>query len=78
MTGLIVNRKLSVSPKLIKELDNALYFIKKHGLSDHMEHIGCDKSFYKEHLYGIAYFIKMVDQEEGGYYLTALNQIEWL
>ena len=77
VTGLIVNSKLSVSPKLTKELDNALFFIKKYGLPDHMEHIGCDKSFYKEHLYGIAYFIKMVDQKKGVYYLTAFNKIDW-
>ena len=77
VTGLIVNSKLSVSPKLKKELDNAIFFIKKYGLSDHMEYIGCDKSFYKEHLYGIAYFIKMVDQKEGSDYLFSLDHLSW-
>ncbi len=77
VTGLVVNSRLSVSPKIKKELDNAIYFISKYGVADHMKHIGCDKSFYKEHLYGIAYFIKMVCPKEGTTYLYALNQIIW-
>ena len=39
--------------------------------------IRCDKGFYKEHLYGIAYFIKMVDEEEGKNYLKELDLIDW-
>lgn len=78
VTGLVVNSRLSVSRKIKKELDNAIYFINKYGLTDHMDHIGCDKSFYKEHLYGIAYFIKMVNNEEGLSYLHELNQILWV
>lgn len=77
VTGLIVNSKLSVSPRLRKEINNAIYFISKYGLSDHMRHIECDKSFYREHLYGIAYFIKMVDQNEGDKYIKSLDQIIW-
>lgn len=78
VTGLVVNSKLSVSPKLRKEIENAIFFISKYGLSDHMKHIECDKSFYKEHLYGIAYYIKMVDQIEGEKYLKSLDQIKWV
>ena len=43
-----------------------------------MEKIGCNKSFYKEHLYGIAYFIKMISPNEGQEYLNNLDQIGWL
>ena len=53
------------------------FFISKHGLTDHMKHIQCDRSFYKEHLYGIAYFIKMVNQEEGMCYLSKLDSLAW-
>lgn len=42
-----------------------------------MSHIGCEKGFYKEHLYGLAYFIKMVNPEKGLKYLLQLNEIEW-
>ena len=77
VTGLIVNTRISVSSKLKTELDNAIYFIRKHGLSDHMKHIQCDRSFYKEHLYGIAYFIKMVNRDEGMCYLSKLDSLAW-
>lgn len=77
VTGLIVNKKLSVMPNLEKEIRNAIHFCKKFGVVSHMQHIGCDKSFYKEHLYGIAYFIKMVEPSKGVHYLEELNKIEW-
>lgn len=77
VTGLIVNKKLKVEPSIENEIRNAVYFIKKHGLEDHMKHIECDKSFYMEHLYGIAYFINMVDRDKGQNYLKQLDEIEW-
>jgi len=77
VTGLVVNSKISVMPELKNEIKNAIYFCKKHGVSNHMTHIGCDKSFYREHLYGIAFFIKMVDQTAGERYLRALDEINW-
>lgn len=77
VTGLIVNSKITVSSTIENEIRNALYFIGKFGLHDHMKHIGCNKSFYKEHLYGIAYFIKMIDGEKGKKYLDQLDQVIW-
>lgn len=77
VTGLIVNRKISVSEKIINEIKNAIYYCKKYGVANHMKYIRCDKGFYKEHLYGIAYFIKMVDEEEGKNYLEELGLIDW-
>lgn len=75
VTGLIVNEKVSVSSETEKEIKNAIYFIRKYGLKSHMEQIGCDKFFYIDHLYGIAYFIKMVDKEKGERYLAELNSL---
>ena len=43
-----------------------------------MKHINCEKGFYKEHLYGLAYFIKMVDVEKGNSYLKQLDEINWI
>ena len=77
VTGLIVNDKVSVPNKYKKELDNAIYYCKKYGVIDHMKKINCEKGFYKEHLYGLAYFIKMVDKEKGENYLTRLDEIDW-
>ena len=42
-----------------------------------MQKIGCDKSFYKEHLYGLAYFIKMINEDMGENYLSKLDDISW-
>ena len=78
VTGLIVNEKLSVAPHIKKELKNAIYYCKKYGVSEHMRYIDCDKHFYKEHLYGLAYFVKMVDEASGCKYLEELDSIEWM
>ena len=77
VTGLIVNEQLSVSPCIKNELKSAIYYCKKFGVADHMQHIGCDKHFYKEHLYGLAYFVHMVDAELGRKYLCELDEIHW-
>lgn len=77
VTGLIVNSKIVVSAVIENEIRNAIYFIKRYGIDDHMKHIKCNKSFYLEHLYGIAYFIKMVDSDKGNKYLEQLDEINW-
>lgn len=77
VTGLIVNEKLSVSSDVENEIKKAIYYIGKYGVTDHMRHIHCDKLFYKEHLYGIAYFINMVDREKGQSYLEELDTLNW-
>ncbi len=77
VTGIVVNKKLSVSKEKIQELENAIYYCKKYGVDSHMRHIECYKAFYKEHLYGLAYFIHMIDQEKGIQYLNELDKIEW-
>lgn len=77
VTGLTVNSKISISKKLKKEIENAIYYCKKYGVIDHMNRINCERGFYKEHLYGIAYYIKMIDEEKGKSYIDQLNSIEW-
>jgi len=42
-----------------------------------MQNIRCTRSFYKEHLYGIAYFVKMINVEQGESYLAQLDLINW-
>lgn len=77
VTGLTVNNKVTVNKKLVKELENAIFYINKFGVSDHMEHINCNRAFYKEHLYGIAYFINMIDKQKGQMYLQRLSGLNW-
>lgn len=78
VTGLTVNQKINISKQLIKEIENAIYYSKKFGVEQHMKNINCTRLFYKEHLYGIAYFIKMVNPEKGLKYLKGLDEIAWI
>ncbi len=78
VTGLVVNKKVSLSKATIKEIENAIYYCQKYGVQEHMKKIQCQKNFYKEHLYGIAYFCKMIDKAKGEKYLQELDKIEWL
>ena len=77
VTGLIVNDKLAVSRDLENEIRNAAYFIYKYGVSNHMKYIKCDKLFYRDHLYGIAYYISMVDYSKGKKYQQLLDNLDW-
>lgn len=77
VTGLTVNKKVSVSKRTIKEIEYAIYYCSKYGVEEHMKRIKCDKAFYKEHLYGLAYYIHMIDKEKGLRYLEQLDHILW-
>lgn len=77
VTGLVVNTSVKISPLLKKELDYAIYYCQKFGVENHMQKIGCTRSFYKEHLYGIAYFVKMINIDQGEHYLEQLDLIHW-
>ena len=77
VTGLVVNKKLTIPQKIRNELDLALYYINKFGLQNHLDKINCQKAFYKEHLYGLAYYSKMVDSNIGNSYLDKLGLLNW-
>lgn len=78
VTGITVNKKLSAPKKTERYLRQNIYYIKKFGLKDHLIRTkNYNKSNYKQHLYGIAYFIKMIDKEKGKLYLKELSEIEW-
>ena len=46
-------------------------------MHDHLQHIKCNKHFYKEHMYGKAYYINMVDKGLGRKLLSRLDNIDW-
>ena len=78
VTGLIVNGKtVRVCRKYKRDVEKDLYYCKKYGVSDHMNHIGCNKAFYKEHLFGKILFIKMIEQTEGERLEEHFNEIKW-
>jgi retron-type reverse transcriptase len=78
VTGLIVSEnKVSVRKKYKKKLLQEIYYCKKYGVSNHLEHIESKKRFYKDHLYGKAFFVYMVDRKLGECILHDLEEIEW-
>lgn len=77
VTGLIVNNGVTPNKRIISELNNAIYYISKFGLQNHLDHEKIFQSAYKEHLYGLAYFVNMVDEVKGKYYLNKLDNLNW-
>lgn len=77
VTGLIVNKKVSIPKEYVKELRKTIYFCKKFGVDSHLKKTGNYKSFFKEHLYGKAYYIYMIDKNLGEKILEELNLIMW-
>ena len=78
VTGLIVNGNRVRIPKVYKrKLLQELYYCSKFGVEDHLKRIGCDKAFYKEHIYGKIYYVKMVEPEEATMLFQLADQIDW-
>lgn len=77
VTGLIVNKKVSIPKEFLKELNKEIYFCKRFGVSSHLKKSNNHKSFYKEHLYGKAYFVNMIDKDMGKKILEQLDLIMW-
>ena len=78
VTGINVSGgKVSVEKKYLKRFLQEIYYCKKYGVMNHLSYIHCNKHFYKEHLYGKAYYIKMVDQKLGENVLALLDEIDW-
>lgn len=77
VTGLIVNEKLSVPRETKKFLRKQIYYCKKYGVYDHMKWEKIDKLNYKDYLYGLAYFIKMVEPDNGQKFLHELDEVHW-
>lgn len=76
VTGISINNGiLKPSKKIIKELDDALYFITKYGMENHLEKINCHKTNYEGHLLGLASYVYMIDNDLGAKYLKRLNTI---
>lgn len=60
-----------------KKIFQEIYYCKKYGPSNHLKHVGCDKRFYKEHMYGKAYFVHMIEPDIGKEILRQLDEIRW-
>lgn len=78
VTGLVTNNgTIKVNKYYKRDLYQAIYYCTKFGVNSHLKKINCNKSFYKEHLYGKAYFVNMVEPDEGTKLFKLLDQIQW-
>ena len=78
VTGLVVNGdNVRVSKKYKNEVLKDLYYCKKFGVNDHLKKRGIKKGFYKEFIYGKAFFINMVEPEFAKRIFKLLDEIEW-
>lgn len=78
----VIPKGAPTSPKIAnlccKKLDKRIGSLcKKYGVSNHLAHINCNKAFYKEHLYGKAYFINMVEPLKAEKIIKQLDKIKW-
>lgn len=77
ITGVITNTKLNVLKKIRLKLRQEIYFCKKFGVNNHLSNQGKIYSFYKEHLYGMAYYILMINKSLGLKFINQLDSIKW-
>ncbi len=79
VTGLLVKENgLRVPKQLKRKLRQEIYYCKKFGVSTHLQNTAKDgRVNFREYLYGKAYFIKMVEPENGEYFLQQLDSIQW-
>lgn len=79
ITGLVVHGDRIRVPKYFKrELKKEIHFCLKYGVQIHLENTrAIHYVHYREYMYGKAYYVKMVEPEEGEKLLCLLDQIKW-
>ena len=75
---IVQNGLIRVPRGFKRELKQEIYYCKKFGVVLHLENRRAAKAInYREHLYGKAYYIKMVEPELGRRFLEELDEIRW-
>lgn len=77
VTGLIVNQKISVPVETKKYLRQQIFYCKQFGVNSHLRRLNLQNSNFKEYLFGLAFFVKMVEPRQGELFLEQLNTIHW-
>lgn len=63
VTGIVVNKKLSIDINYRKKIRQEIYYIKKYGLNSHLKHINylSSKETYLNNLYGRILYVLQID-----------------
>lgn len=62
--GLVVNKKMQVDKIVRNELRQAVYYIQKYGLANHLQHIECVKANYIKHLLGKVNYVLHINPND--------------
>lgn len=88
ITGIVINDKLSVKKCQIREVENAIRYIRKYGIENHINYLIKNSLFfvdnddndvvnkYLNHLFGLCYYICMVDKQNGEKLLTKVKTLK--
>lgn len=63
VTGIVVNKKLSIKKTELRDIRQSIFYIKKYGLDSHVEKIQLSKGNYIEHLLGRVNFYLFVKKD---------------
>ncbi len=79
ITGLVVQNGTVRIPKRFKrELKKEIHFCMRFGVLTHLQNSDSTNFInYREHLYGKAYYIHMIEPEIGNIFLDQLDKIQW-
>ena len=78
ITGLVVQDRVRVPKAFKRKLRQEIHYCRTLGVTPHLENTEPARSIhYREHLYGKAYFVKMVEPELGARFLEELSQVHW-
>lgn len=77
VTGLVVNKKLSIPIEAKKYMRQQIHYMKKFGVKSACEFIGVEIYAHRNYLYGMANYIKMVEKDRGLDLVNQLNSINW-
>lgn len=79
ITGLVVQNGLVRVPKHFKrELKKEIHFCRKFGVLIHLQNSNASHYInYREHLYGKAYYVNMIEPDIGEKFLSELDKINW-
>ncbi len=77
VTGLVVNKKVSVKRSHRRWLRQQSYYLRKFGLQDCKKKTQTQQKNTREFIYGHALFLRMIDAERGEELLKELDTVAW-
>ena len=78
ITGLNINSgEVNVPRSYIRKFEQEIYYCIKYGAQNHQKHIGDHHRFYRDHMYGKAYYIHMIEPLLGKKLVNKLDKVNW-